>query len=82
MAGERMRPAPGFAELSGVCTWPQFRGRGYAGRLTRRVLAGFVARGDTPFLHSWADNFGAIALYETLGFRIRRELVLTVLVPA
>jgi ribosomal protein S18 acetylase RimI-like enzyme len=82
MAGERMRPAAGFAELSGVCTWPQFRGRGYAGRLTRRVLAGFAARGDSPFLHSWATNARAIALYEALGFRIRRELVVTVLVPA
>lgn len=79
MAGERMRPAPGLAELSGVCTWPQFRGRGLAGRLTRRVLAGFAARGDIPFLHSWADNARAIALYETLGFRIRRELVVTML---
>jgi ribosomal protein S18 acetylase RimI-like enzyme len=82
MAGERMRPAPGFAEVSGVCTWPRFRGRGHATRLIRRLMAGFAARGDVPFLHSYADNHGAIALYETLGFRARRELVVTVLVPA
>jgi ribosomal protein S18 acetylase RimI-like enzyme len=81
MAGERMRPAPGFAEVSGVCTWPQFRGRGYAGRLIRRVIAGFAELGDRPFLHTYADNLGAIGLYETLGFRPRRELVVTVLVP-
>ncbi len=33
-----------------------------------------VARGETPFLHSYADNAGAIALYESLGFHIRREV--------
>jgi ribosomal protein S18 acetylase RimI-like enzyme len=82
MAGERMLPAPGLAELSGVCTWPRFRGRGHATRLIRRVMAGFAERGDTPFLHSYADNRGAIGLYEALGFRARRELVLTVLEKA
>ena len=79
MAGERMRPARGFAEVSGVCTWPDYRGQGLAGALIRRVMAGFTTRGDVPFLHSYAGNAGAIALYETLGFRVRRALVLTVL---
>ena len=79
MAGERMRPAPGFAEVSAVCTWPDYRGQGLAGALIRRVMAGFTARGDVPFLHSYAGNSGAIALYETLGFRVRRVMVLTVL---
>lgn len=78
MAGERMR-APGFAEVSAVCTHPDFRGRGYAGRLMRVVMAGMVAAGETPFLHSYADNRTAIALYEMLGFRIRRELIATFL---
>ena len=80
MAGERMRPATGLAELSGVCTWPQFRGQGLAGQLIRRVMAGFSARGDVPFLHSYAANTGAIALYEALGFATRRTMVATVLV--
>lgn len=79
MAGERMRPAPGSAEVSGVCTWPEFRGQRMAARLIRRVMAGLLARGDTPFLHSYAGNAAAIRLYESLGFRIRRELVVTVL---
>jgi len=30
MAGERMKP-PGFTEVSGVCTHPDHRGKGYAG---------------------------------------------------
>ena len=79
MAGERMRPGPGFAEVSGVCTWPDYRGQGLAGALIRRVMDGFTARGDVPFLHSHAANVGAIALYESLGFRVRSAMVLTVL---
>ncbi|WP_206239729.1 GNAT family N-acetyltransferase [Novosphingobium terrae] len=75
MAGERMRPAAGFAEVSGVCTDPAFRGRGYAAKLIGRVMAGFAARGDAAFLHSWANNAGAIALYEQLGFTQRIRLV-------
>lgn len=79
MAGERMRPAAGLAELSGVCTWPDYRGQGLAGKLIRRVMAGFTARGDVPFLHSYAANAKANALYEALGFVTRREMVATVL---
>src|SRR5690606_28941858 len=48
MAGERMR-LPGLAELSGVSTWPEFRGQGLAAALVRRVVRGFLERGDTPF---------------------------------
>ncbi len=78
MAGERMKPA-GFTEVSGVCTHPDFRGRGYAGALMAVVAARILARGDTPFLHAYADNRGAIALYESLGFRVRCEVNVTVL---
>jgi ribosomal protein S18 acetylase RimI-like enzyme len=79
MAGERFQPR-GFTEVSGVCTLPEYRGRGYAGGLMRTVAARISARGETPFLHSYADNAGAIALYEALGFRIRMAMTLTVLV--
>lgn len=79
MAGERMRPAPGLAEVSAVCTWPDYRGQGLAGQLIRRVMAGFSVRGDVPFLHSYAGNAKAIGLYQSLGFEIRREMVVTIL---
>ncbi len=81
MAGERMRPE-GFTEVSGVCTHPDVRGRGYAAGLMRLVAGRILDRGETPFLHAYADHAGTIALYETLGFRVRRELSFTVLVPA
>lgn len=81
MAGERMR-LPGLAELSGVSTWPEFRGQGLAAALVRRVVRGFVARGDTPFLHCYAANVGAVALYEKLGFRVRAPMTFTILALA
>ena len=79
MAGTRMRPADGLGEVSGVCTWPEFRGQGLAGVLIRRVMADIVAAGRVPFLHSYAGNAKAIGLYESLGFRGRRNMVVTVL---
>ena len=81
MAGERMRP-DGFTEASGVCVHPDHRGKGYAARLLRDVTAGILARGEKAFLHSYADNATAIGLYESLGYRGRRELVFTILRPA
>lgn len=79
MAGERMLPGPGFAEVSAVCTWPEFRGQGLSGRLIEHVMAGFRARGDRPYLHTYADNAGAIGLYRKLGFAERKPMILTVL---
>ncbi len=78
MAGERMRTG-GFCEVSGVCTHPDHRGRGYAGALMRLVARRILDRGETPFLHAMQTNAGAIVLYERLGFRLRRVMSLTVL---
>jgi len=79
MAGERMR-LDGFTEVSGVCTHPDHRGKGYAGALMRVVAEAILARGEIPFLHTYAHNAGAIALYESLGFRLRTPLDMAVLV--
>jgi predicted GNAT family acetyltransferase len=78
MAGERFR-FPGYTEVSGVCTHPDFRGRGLARRLSAAVAAGIEARGERPFLHAWKTNRPAIALYESLGFEIRNEVNVAVL---
>jgi ribosomal protein S18 acetylase RimI-like enzyme len=79
MAGERMR-FPGHTEISGVCVHPDFRGRGLARRLSSIVGARIQARGDLPFLHAWADNRAAIALYESLGFALRSGVHASVIV--
>lgn len=73
MAGERMKPE-GATEVSGVCTHPQWRGKGYAGALMRKVAQRILDRGEIAFLHAYASNHGAIALYESLGFTIRRTV--------
>ncbi|MGH8294899.1 MAG: GNAT family N-acetyltransferase [Steroidobacteraceae bacterium] len=73
MAGERMR-FPGYTELSGVRTHPDFRGRGLARRLSAAVSNRIQARGDRAFLHAWKANHAAISLYEDLGFMLRTEV--------
>jgi len=78
MAGERLKP-DGFTEVSGVCAHPDARGRGYAGALMRAVIERILARGETAFLHSYADNAGAIALYHSLGFTIRASMQMRML---
>ena len=82
MAGTRMRPSPHFAEVSGVCTDPSARGRGYARRLMMRVMADMVARGETPFLHSYSANEGANRIYRSLGFVERKEMIVTIMAAA
>ncbi|WP_328498211.1 GNAT family N-acetyltransferase [Streptomyces sp. NBC_00414] len=72
MAGERLHP-PGWTEISAVCTDAAVRGEGLATRLTLAVAHGIRARGETPFLHTAADNATAVRLYESLGFRLRRR---------
>lgn len=78
MAGERMR-FPGHIEVSGVCTHPDFRGRGLARRLSAAVTADIQRRGEQAFLHAWTTNTAAIALYEDLGFVTRATVNIAVL---
>ncbi len=78
MAGERFC-FPGHTEVSGVCTHPDFRGRGLARRLSRHVAAAIAARGDIAFLHAWKSNHPAIALYQGLGFQWRCDVHVAVL---
>jgi predicted GNAT family acetyltransferase len=78
MAGERMR-FPGFTEVSGVCTHPEFRGQGLARRLSSVVANAIQQRGEQPFLHAWTTNHAAIALYESMGFEFRTAVQVAVL---
>jgi predicted GNAT family acetyltransferase len=70
MAGERMS-IPGLREVSAVCTWPEFRGRGLARDLVAFVAAQIAAERRKPFLHVKTDNAAAKAIYDRLGFRVR-----------
>lgn len=72
MAGKRMH-LPGLVEVSGVCTHPDARGRGYARLLISLVMQEIWRDGKTPFLHVTVQN-PAISLYQSLGFRIRRTM--------
>jgi predicted GNAT family acetyltransferase len=74
MAGERLH-APGYREITAVCTHPDVRGRGLGAALMRVVGQRMIAEGDQPFLHSYASNEPAIALYRRLGFEVRTEVV-------
>ncbi len=78
MAGQRMH-LPDSVEVSAVCTHPDARGRGYARKLIATVMDEINERGKTPFLHSLADNYPAIRVYESLGFTERRTFELAVL---
>ena len=77
MAGERLFAAP-LREVSGICTLPEYQGRGYARRLTEQVIRSQLARGLTPFLHVASSNTRARTLYERMGFIVKREVPMRV----
>ncbi|MEO8506850.1 MAG: GNAT family N-acetyltransferase [Betaproteobacteria bacterium] len=80
MAGERLR-AGALREISGVCTHPDFQGRGLARRLMTKLIRRQMLRNETPFLHVMRDNAGAHGLYARMGFRDYRESVVRVVTP-
>ena len=77
MAGERLH-AGDYREVSGVCTHPDFQGRGLARQLTAKIVRLQLQRGQQPFLHVMSHNTGAHDLYERMGFRDYRETVVRV----
>jgi predicted GNAT family acetyltransferase len=84
MTGERLKP-PGWTEVSGVCTHPDGRGRGYAFGLVTAVTNAIIARGEAAFLHvaiGSPSEKSALRVYERVGFRTRRQLHLHVLVAS
>lgn len=73
LAGERMR-MDGFIEVSAVITHPNYTGKGCAQQLVTHLVNAIFDKNCTPFLHVSESNFGAIKLYEKLGFRTRRKI--------
>jgi ribosomal protein S18 acetylase RimI-like enzyme len=80
MAGERFH-FDGWREVSGVCTAPRYRGQGLASRLVGALVAGIELRSERSFLHVLKANAGAVRLYEQLGFRVRRSVIVTAMTP-
>lgn len=81
MAGERLKQ-PGYTEISGVCTHPDFQGKGLGSQLCIAVLHAILERGETPYLHVFSDNTHAIKLYQKLGFSSRKTMHVAVLEKA
>jgi GNAT superfamily N-acetyltransferase len=80
MAGERLF-AGSLREISGVCTHPDFQGRGLARRLMAKLVRRQMHRKETPFLHVMSENTNARRFYERMGFRDYRESVVRVISP-
>jgi len=78
MAGERSY-AGILREISGVCTHPEFQGRGLAKRLMLKLIRREMLRDEAPFLHVMSVNTGARQLYERMGFRNYKETVVRVI---
>jgi ribosomal protein S18 acetylase RimI-like enzyme len=78
MSGQRMNPVP-YAEISAVCTHPDYLVRGYASKLLLFQIKRIRAAGQIPFLHVLSTNERAIRVYERLGFVIRKETTLYVI---
>jgi GNAT superfamily N-acetyltransferase len=69
MGGERMK-LDGYTEISGVCTHPAHRGKGYAASLIWHLAQKHRREGVVPWLHVSATNQHAIELYLRLGFTV------------
>lgn len=78
MAGERMC-AGNLQEVSGICTHPDFQGRGLARKLTLKLVRLQMQRGMTSFLHVMSHNATARGLYERMGFRNYLETTVRVI---
>lgn len=78
MAGERMQ-AERLREISGVCTHPDFQGRGLARGLMQLLLRRELQRNELPFLHVMKHNVSAHGMYEKMGFSDHQEQVIRVL---
>jgi len=78
MAGQRAN-LDTHREISAVCTHPDHQRQGLAAALVTELLRRTRDEGKTPFLHVDARNAAAIRTYERLGFRVERQLNVSVL---
>jgi ribosomal protein S18 acetylase RimI-like enzyme len=62
-------PTMGVAAVGNVCTYPEYRGRGYASRSTSAVCADLLAMGLMVVLNVNRNTADAIHIYNKLGFK-------------
>ena len=74
VCGERMSMHQ-FTELSGIVTMPNYRGKGFAKQLIAHGSQQIFDQQKIPFLHVLSSNHTAIKLYQSLGFRTRKEII-------
>ena len=75
MGGERVQ-LEGYPELSGICTHPAHRGKGLASAVIHHLVERHRRDSLRSWLHVGASNTRAIDLYESLGFKPVRTLML------
>jgi GNAT superfamily N-acetyltransferase len=75
MGGERLM-LEGYAEISGVCTRRELRGKGLAASLIWHLVRDHRRAGVASWLHVGSDNAHAIGLYLWMGFKVVREVTL------
>jgi predicted GNAT family acetyltransferase len=72
MGGERLT-LNGYPEISGICTHPDHRGKGFAENLIWHLAGNHRREGFISWLHVSATNQRAINLYRRMGFiEVRR----------
>jgi len=72
VSGQRMQ-TDNWIEISAIVTHPDYTRRGYAKQLTAHVTKEILKENKHPILHTTKGN-AAIGLYESLGFKLTREM--------
>jgi ribosomal protein S18 acetylase RimI-like enzyme len=73
MAGQRLHVF-NYAEVSAVCTHPDYTGKGFARQLMLHQIKRIHSGGCIPILHVKQENDRAIRMYERLGFQTRKQV--------
>lgn len=71
--------APGYCEISGVCTHPDYQGSSLAKKLIGKLLHHHQQRGERSFLHVMRAN-PAHQLYLAMGFQDYLEATVRMIV--
>jgi ribosomal protein S18 acetylase RimI-like enzyme len=76
MGGERMM-LDGYPEVSGVCTHPAYRRKGFSASIIWQLVREHRRAGLVSWLHVGAANTHAIGIYRRLGFEVVRAITIT-----